>query len=456
MAAGAVNWSSRRAFLFAAVGAAVGLGNIWRFPYMTGENGGGAFVLLYLFFVAAFCVPLVVTELYVGQQGRLSPIGSVRALCDKYGISRGWTLIGINCLLISFLAYSFYSVIASWSLDYIASYLGAGQDAVVADAPGHFRQLLGSPSRLITWQTMLIVVTAVIVARGVRGGLERALGVLVPGLFLILILLVVLGALVGDFAGSVDFLLRPDFSEVTPQTWLKALGQAFFSVAIGGGAMLIYGAYLPASLESEPVRFPFLKLAVTICAADTLVALLAGFAIFPFVFALGIDTQAGAGLIFIVLPTAFAQFAGGAWIALAFWTLLLFAALSTTVAFLEPLVAYFHERTRLRRWQLVWLISAAIWALGLLQSLSFNVLSDWHPLAMIPFFAEMNLFSVTDLFASTVLLPFNCLLIALFVGWFLLRRQISARPLPTAWLSVVKYPAPLAIGAVLVFGLLNH
>ncbi|MEM1141457.1 MAG: sodium-dependent transporter [Pseudomonadota bacterium] len=326
----------------------------------------------------------------------------------------------------------------------------------MTDAPGHFKQLLSSPSRLIVWQTLLIIVTATIVSLGVRGGLERALAVLVPGLFLILILLVLLGVIVGDFSASVDFLLRPDFSEVTAQTWLKALGQAFFSVAIGGGAMLIYGAYLPETLASDPVRFPFLKLAIVICAADTLVALLAGFAIFPFVFAQGIDVQAGAGLIFIVLPTAFAQFSGGEWIALAFWVLLLFAALSTTVAFLEPIVAYVSERSRRARWQLVWLISAAIWTVGVFQSLSFNVMSDWRPLGSIPFFETMNLFSVTDLFASTVLLPFNCLLIALFVGWCLLHRQADAEPLPSAWLTIVKYPAPLAIGAVLIFGLLTH
>lgn len=315
---------------------------------------------------------------------------------------------------------------------------------------------MASPGRLIGWQTLLIAATALIVARGVRGGMESALDVLIPGLFLILILLVVLGGVVGDFPASVEFLLRPDFSRVTAQTVLMALGQAFFSVAIGGGAMLVYGAYLPESIDHDGTRFPLLKLAVTICAADTLVALLAGFAIFPFVFAQDIDPQAGAGLIFIVLPTAFAQFIGGEWIALAFWVLLLFAALSTTIAFLEPLVAYFHERTGWRRWRLVCLLSASIWLLGIFQSLSFNHMADWRPLAFVPFFAEMDLFSVTDLLASTVLLPFNCLLIALFVGWVLLPGDRQMKPLPALWLAVVRYPAPLAIGAVLVFGLLQH
>ena len=308
-------WSRKRTFLYAAIGAAVGLGNIWRFPYMAGENGGGAFLLIYLFFVVCLCTPLVVTELYIGQQGKQSPIGSMRSLSARYGLSRFWVLIGVNCLLISFLVFSFYSVIASWSMDYIASYLTRGQSAIVADAPGHFRALLNSAERLIAWQSLLIAATAVIVALGVRDGLERALAILVPGLFFILLLLIVLGAVVGDFGASVRFLLNPDFSRVTAQTWLVALGQAFFSVAIGGGAMMTYGAYLPDAQAQEnsatTPRFSLLKMAVVICVADTLVALLAGFAIFPFVFANDIDPQAGAGLIFIVLPTAFAQFHRG-------------------------------------------------------------------------------------------------------------------------------------------------
>ncbi|MCY7295519.1 sodium-dependent transporter [Alteromonas sp. a30] len=451
-----VQWSSKRAFLYAAVGAAVGLGNIWRFPYMAGENGGGAFVLIYLFFVACLCVPLVVTELYIGQQGKRSPIGSMRQLCKQYNVNPVWTLIGINCLLISFLVFSFYSVIASWSMDYIASYLYQGQEAIVRDAPAHFKGLLASPERLIGWQSLLIFATAAIVAFGIRGGLEKALKLLVPGLFFILILLVILGAFVGDFAASVDFLLKPDFSRVTAQTWLMALGQAFFSVAIGGGSMMVYGAYLPEPKANTASSFSLIKLAVIICIADTLVALLAGFAIFPFVFANHIDPQAGAGLIFIALPTAFAEFAGGQWLALTFFVLLVFAALSTTIAFLEPLVAYFKERFALSRGKLAWLISIAIWLVGILQSLSFNHLKDWHPLAFLHLFENMNLFSVTDLFASTLLLPFNCLLIALFVGWVLLRKQTGTQPLPKAWLSVVKYPAPFAIVAVLVFGLLQH
>lgn len=454
------HWSSKRAFLYAAVGAAVGLGNIWRFPYMAGENGGGAFVLLYLFFVACLCVPLVVTELYIGQQGKLSPIGSVKKLCKDFNLNPMWTLIGVNCLLISFLVFSFYSVIASWSMDYIARYFIDGQDTIVADAPAHFQGLLGSAQRLIGWQSLLIFATAIIVSFGIKGGLEKALKLLVPGLFLILVLLVVLGAIVGDFAASVDFLLSPDFSKVTPQTWLMALGQAFFSVAIGGGSMMIYGAYLPEAKHGpngEKSPFSLIKLAITICIADTLVALLAGFAIFPFVFENGIDPQAGAGLIFIALPTAFAQFTGGEWIALTFFVLLVFAALSTTIAFLEPLVAYFKEKFDISRAKLAFIISIAIWLVGMAQSLSFNHLKDWYPLAFISLFEGMNLFSVTDLFASTLLLPFNCLLIAVFVGWILLKKQQPAiQPLSQGWLAVVKYPAPIAIVAILAFGLMQH
>ena len=292
-------WSSRWAFILAAVGSAVGLGNIWKFPYITGENGGGAFVLVYLVCVAVIGIPIMMTEVMMGRRGRSTPINTMRRLAVEAGAHNGWKLIGWSGMLAGFLILSFYSVIAGWALSYVLATVSGTFSGASAEAVGaHFGDLLASPGSLLFWHTLFVVMTMVIVARGVEHGLEKAVRFLIPTLFLLLLVLVGYSMSMGEFQRGVEFLFKPDFSKITQDGVLTAMGHAFFTLSLGMGAIMIYGAYLP---EKASIA----KTSITIAAADTIVALLAGLAIFPIVFSNGLEPGAGPGLIFQTLPIAF-------------------------------------------------------------------------------------------------------------------------------------------------------
>lgn len=443
-------WSSRTGFLLATIGAAVGLGNIWRFPFVAGENGGGAFVLVYLGFVLVIGVPIAMAEVLLGRRGRASPVAAMRRLAREEGRGRGWVAIGWFAVTAPLIALAFYSVVASWSLEYILrSALGLFKDISPEASGAVFAGLVGSPWRLILWHSIFMGLTAFVVARGVRGGLEAAARLMTPALFLLLLVMIGYGIVAADFAGAVRFLFRPDFSELSGTVVLMALGQAFFSISVGGGYLFIYGSYMPRTM-------PVPRNVAIICVMDSVVALLAGLAIFPIVLAFGFETDGGPGLVFESLPTAFGVMPFGQLLGVMFFFLLGLAAFTSTVAMLEPATSWLAERHGWRRRRVAPLAALIAWSFGIVVALSFNVWSDVRPLGPVPLLGSMGIFQLLDFLIANLLLPLNALLIALFVGWFMARQGVAEELGMRAgtfrlWRAATRYLAPAAILAVLVF-----
>ncbi|MFC7048056.1 sodium-dependent transporter [Emcibacter nanhaiensis] len=442
-------WSSRATFLMAAIGAAVGLGNIWRFPFITGENGGGAFVLLYLFFIFAIGLPLIMGELALGKHGKMGALGTLQKLIRENNLHPFWKIIGWFSILVPLLALTYYSVVAGWSMAYIFKAAGGGFSGLdAAGSGGMFNAHLGSFGELTLWHSLYILGIVLVVARGVRSGLETVIKYMMPALFAIVLLLAVYNMTVGNAAQTLNFLFAPDFSKINGGAALLALGQAFFSLAVGVGALITYGAYLP-----EGVRLP--RAASIIAGSDTLVALLAGLAIFPIVFSFNLPAGEGPGLIFVTLPVAFGQMPGGSIVAVLFFLLLTFAAFTSSIAMLEPCIAWLEDKG-LSRKKMSWLMGLACWAIGLMMVGSFNQWKDFFPLGFLPFFEGKTIFDVTDFIVANVMLPLNALLMALFVSWFvssdLMKDQLDIRSdrLFTLWQLLVRFVAPVAITVILI------
>lgn len=438
-------WSSRWAFVMAATGSAVGLGNIWKFPYIAGENGGGAFVLLYLGCVVFITLPVMVAEVLLGYLGRRDPIHTMADLARQAGASRSWGVIGLAGVVAGFLILSYYSVIAGWTMAYIGNAAsGAFTGASAEQISALFKGLLASPMELLGWHTLFMVITIWVVARGVEAGLEKAISFLMPGLFLLLAGLVIYAMTTPAFAEGAAFLLKPDFSKITANTLLVAMGQAFFTLSLGMGAIMVYGAYLPPG--SSVARTSLL-----VALADTGVALMAGLVIFPLVFTHGLEPGQGPGLIFLTLPNAFAQMPGGQLVGGAFFVLLLFAAWSSAISLIEPAVAWVVDRYGWSRLKAALIGGVITWATGLLTVFSFNLAADFQPLG-----GGRTLFDLIDFLTSNLMLPLGGMLIALFVGWRLepvIRRQANA-DLPdwvyTFWLWSIRVVAPVAVLAVMI------
>lgn len=447
------NWSSRLVFLMAAVGAAVGLGNLWKFPYTAGVSGGAAFVIVYLAAVAAVAVPIVIAELLIGRRGRRSPPNSFLALAREAGARPAWQFVGWVNLLAVFLILSFYSVVAGWALAYIPK-LAAGHftDANAADVSAEFDALLASPLVLTGWHALFMALTAGIVSLGLKRGIEQAVKFLMPALFLMLVMLVAYAGFAGDLPRTIDFLFQADFSKISAPVVLQAIGQAFFSVSVAMGLLISYGAYLGREVSLA-------RSAAYIAAADTLVALLSGLAIFPLVFANGLDPAEGPGLIFVTLPIAFGHMPAGAFFGTLFFLLVLVSALTSSIAILEPMVAWAEERRKLSRATAAVVVGAGAWLAGLATVLSFNLWAGFHPLSHIERFATATVFDLIDYLTSNVLLPVGGVLIAVFAGWVLSRDATRAElglpdgPAFRIWLLLMRFVAPLAVGWVLVANL---
>lgn len=449
------HWSSRTGFLLAAIGAAVGLGNIWRFPYVLGTNGGAAFVLVYIAAIFLVAMPVMMGEMILGRQGRMSAPGTLRKIALELRTSPRWQWLGWLGIFILFLVLSFFSVIGGWSLAYIfktASGHFAGMNP--AEVGNSFGLFLDSPGTLIFWHGTFMVLTIFIVARGVKSGIEKAVKVMMPALFVMLIGLVIYGIVAGEFGQAIRFLFQPDFSKLTAEVTLNAMGQALFSVNVGVGALLTYAAYLPEDVD-------LVKSSVVITIGDTLVALLAGVMIFPIVFAYGLDPAEGPGLIFVTLSTAFGNMPGGVVIGTVFFVLVFFAALTSALSMLEVQISRLEENEGASRPKMAVLLGGAIFMFGILTVLSFNVMSDVRPLGGIPMFAERNFFELIVYLAANVLMPIGALLYAVFVGWFLTRDMtmqalgLSDGLVYRSWRYLVRYVAPLAITAIFVALLLH-
>jgi len=436
-------WSSRWAFILAATGSAVGLGNIWKFPYITGENGGGAFVAVYLICILLIGIPIMMAEVMLGRRGRRSPINAMRHLASEEGASPHWKYLGWAGVIAGFLILSYYSVIAGWALAYIfraasGSFVGVGAEGI-GTMFGHF---IGDPEALIAWHTLFMVMTMVVVARGVRGGLEAAVRFLMPGLFILLIVMVGYALNTGHFNEGLAFLFTPNFDKLTGNGLLIAMGHAFFTLSLGMGAIMVYGSYLPSKASIT-------KTVVIIAAADTLVALLAGMAIFPIVFAYGLEPGSGPGLIFQTLPIAFGQMPGGVLFGTFFFILLLFAAWSSSISLVEPAVAWLIENHGMTRKSAAIWCGVITWFVGLGTVFSFNYLSG----------EEFRLFGKTffdllDFLTSNVMLPLGGLLIAVFSAWIMRpedAREEMRMGYPKAfalWHFLVRYVTPIGVSVV--------
>lgn len=447
------SWSSRLVFIMAAVGAAVGLGNLWKFPYTAGVNGGAAFVLVYLGAVAAVAVPVVIAELMIGRRGRMSPPNSFLALAREAGANPAWRFVGWMNLLAVFLILSFYSVIAGWALAYVPKLaLGRFHQAAPDQVAAEFSALLGSPGTLALLHALFMALTVSIVAVGLKRGIERAVRFLMPSLLLMLIALVLYAAIEGDLARTLTFLFQADFSKINADVVLQAIGQAFFSVSVAMGLLITYGAYLGPDTRLG-------SSAVYIAGADTFVALLSGLAIFPLVFANALDPAEGPGLIFVTLPIAFGQMPAGALFGALFFVLVLVSALTSSIAILEPMVSWAEEHAWLKRGPAAMIAGALAWLVGLATVFSFNLWAGWFPLGRFERFRESTVFDLIDYFTSNLLLPLGGVLIAVFVGWVLSSDTARAEVGVDdgwwfrAWRFTLRYIAPLGVGWVLVTSL---
>ncbi len=436
-------WSSRFAFILAATGSAVGLGNIWKFPYITGENGGGAFVIVYLLCVVAIGIPIMIAETMLGRRGRESPINTMASLATEAKAHKNWRYLGWMGVIAGFLILSYYSVIAGWALSYVGkSFVGSfsGEDASTISAI--FSDLMNSPVEQIFWHSIFMLATMLIVARGVKSGLETAVRFLIPTLFVLLILLVGYAMSTDFYKQGLSFLFSPDFSEIDADAVLTAMGHAFFTLSLGMGAIMVYGSYLPKNISIA-------KTSIIIAGADTLVALLAGIAIFPLVFANGLEPSAGPGLIFQTLPIAFGHMSGGWLFGLLFFILLVLAALSSSISLIEPAVAFLVENKKIARTKACIVMGFSTWAVGVTVALSFNVWSD------VSIFGK-DIFNLLDYITANLMLPLGGLCIAIFAGWIMKPEHSAAElDLPDTnyfkiWKFLITYVAPTAVFIVFV------
>ena len=405
---GRESFKSSFGLLAAAIGSAVGLGNIWRFPYITGVNGGGAFLIIYLFCVVAIGLPVMLAEFVIGREAKKDAIGSFKALAP----GKKWYISGVLGVLAAFFILSFYGVIAGWTLEYIVSAAGnqfAGKSA--AEIGGFFTTFISDPIKPIIWQVVFMGITAIIVATGVEKGIEKFSKLMIPLLLLIVIILDIRAlTLPGGMAG-IEFLFKPDFSKINGKVILAALGHAFFSLSLGMGIMITYGSYIP---KEEKLGGTALKVSI----ADTLIALLAGVAIFPAVFAFGIAPDSGPGLVFITLPNVFAQMPGGYFFSIMFFLLLALAALTSTISLLEVVVAYIIETFNMDRKKATLISATLITLIGMVASLSNGNLS------YIEIFGK-NIFDFIDYLTANYFLTTAAFLSSIFFAWKLDRKVIE-------------------------------
>ena len=431
------SWVGRWTFILAATGSAVGLGNIWGFPYKAGTNGGGAFVLIYLLCILAIGIPIMISEIIIGRRSGNSPINAMRLAARDSNTTSMWQLVGWSGIIAGILILSFYSVIAGICINYI--FLAAASGGV--DSAEQFGNVTSSPINLLTWHTIFMLITCSVVSAGIHAGIGRVVKVLMPMLGILLIFMVINGILSGGFMQAFAFLFAPDFSEVDSNTFLSAMGQAFFSLSLGMGSIMAYGAYMPKEQKIISTSF-------TVASLDTLVAIFAGLAIFPIIFAFGLEPNSGPGLVFESLQTAFIEMDYGQIIGPIFFILLSIAALSSSISLLEPGVAFISEEGLLSRKNAAILISLVAWFLGIGTALSFNIWSDFN---LTP---GRNFLDSMDFIANQILLPLGGMFIAICVGWFMDKNLIkeelgNVNPvLFGLWKFFVRFIAPLAVAVI--------
>lgn len=430
-------WSSKIGFILAAAGSAIGLGNIWRFPYTAGENGGGAFLVIYLVCIVLLGVPVMIAELTIGRHSRRDPVGAFDAIRP----GSPWKIVGFLGVLTGVCILSYYSVIAGVTVGYIVK--------TVAHGGTTYTEFTANPLLMIPLLVLFVVLTVLVVQGGVRNGIERWAKILMPALLLLMLVLILRSVTLSGAGRGLSFYLKPDFSKVTGGTILDALGQAFFSLSLGMGAMITYGSYLSK-------RDNVATSAVCVSFFDTLIAVMAGLLIFPALFAAGMDPAAGPGLVFEVLPVIFAGLPGGTLIGAAFFLLLSVAALTSTISLLEVVTAYLVDEKHILRRRAVWIVAGLASALGIPSALSLGAVG-W--LGEIPGLG-MSFFGLMDWLFGNVMLAVGAVFISIFFGWVWDRGASSAEieegcpsypRFAPAVTFLLKFFCPVAISIVLFF-----
>ncbi|MCE3026075.1 sodium-dependent transporter [Salinicola sp. DM10] len=430
-------WLGRWGFVLAATGSSVGLGNIWKFPYMTGEYGGGAFVLVYLLCIAAIGVPVMMAEIALGRRGRGSPVDAIRRVARESGRSGLWSAFGWMAMLCGFMVLSFYVVVAGWSVSYLWKAVTGGLQADSVDGMAAiFTKNNANPWNLGFWSTLVTIATMAIVGKGVQAGIERSVRWMMPGLVVMLAIMIVYALFSGGFGAGFHFLFAFDPQKLTGPAVLAAMGHAFFTLSLASGAILTYGAYLPAQQSIG-------RTTLTVALCDTLVALMAGLAIFPVIFANGMDPASGPGLIFMSLPLAFAQMPLGGVVEIVFFLMLAVAALTSAISMIEATVAWLNQSHGIARRHAAWGVGIVLWLVSTLAMLSFNIGADWT-------LAGKTVFDWLDFLTSRLMMPLGGLGTALLAG-FVLRREVVREELGlpggvfALWQFVIRYVSPLAI-----------
>lgn len=439
------SFSSRLGVIAAAAGSAIGLGNIWRFPYVAGENGGGAFLLIYIGFIILIGVPVMLSEFVIGRSTQRNPVGAFKKLSPK----TLWPLTGFLGIIAAFFILAFYTTVSGWTLEYLYLAISDSFKAKTAESLAiGFDSFRTSGLRPLIWQNIFMFFTAFIVYRGIRNGIEKYTKILMPLLLVIIIILGIRSITLPGAGEGLLFLFKPDFSKITGTVILEALGQSFFSLSIGMGTLITYGSYIG---KNEKLG----NTALSVSAADTLIAILAGIAIFPAVFAFGIAPEAGAGLVFITLPLIFEQMTGGYFFALIFFLLLSIAALTSTISVLEVVTAYLAEELNLGRKKATLLAASSIAVLGVACTMSQG---PWSAISV----GNKNLFDLLEMISANIMLPLGGLLIVIFVGWYLSKEKVfdelsNEGKLKAGfrylYLFIVKFLAPVAIAFVFLHGL---
>src|SRR6056297_4059511 len=439
------SFGSKFGVIAAAAGSAIGLGNIWRFPYVVGENGGGAFLFIYLAFIFAIGIPVMLSEFTIGRSAQRNAFGSFKKLAPN----RPWYLIGLMGIAAAFMILAFYTAVAGWTLEYIyQSIINGFAGKSSADLGQMFDSFRESSFRPILWFAIFMFMTSWIVLSGVKNGIEKYAKILMPILLVLIIILCIRSVTLPGAKDGLLFLFKPDFSKITGNTILEALGQAFFSLSIGMGTLITYGSYISK-------KDNLANTAVSVSLTDTFIAIMAGVAIFPAVFAFGIAPESGEGLVYRTLPNIFQQMPGGYYFSLLFFVLLGVAALTSTISVLEVIVAYFAEELKMTRKRATILASLSVSVLGILSVLSFSSLQEFS------IFGK-NIFGILDFTSANILLPLGGLFIVLFVGWFYgvgnSRKELTndgklkARYYPF-YIFLVKFVAPIAIAMVFLNGI---
>ncbi|MEX0733905.1 MAG: sodium-dependent transporter [Steroidobacteraceae bacterium] len=442
-------WSSNFAFYLSVAGAAIGLGTLWRFPFLVGQHGGGLFVLVFIVACLVIAIPLLIAEFMLGRCGGPNvPLAAGRVAAAS-GHSPKWAAIGILGALAIFLIMTYYSVIGGWVLSYVAAYAtGGAADLDQAGLTARFNALLADPWRLTFWHAVFMGATVAISAGGIQRGIEIGNKIMMPGLFGILLALAIYALYQGDAERALSFLTQIDLSQLNGDLVLAAVGQAFFATGVGMAIMIAYGSHVAAG-TSLPRSVAVVVLSII------LASVLSSLLIFPLVFESGVDPAQGPQLAFIVMPSIFIGMPGGALVGTLFFVLLAFAALTSSIAGLEPAGAWLMERFGMKRVPAVTLVAVVAWILGLATVFSFNYWSDVYPLAAIERFRTATIFELTDFFASNLLLPVGALLTSLLVGWRLDRKVVDAEfggssTMRVALVVLLKYVCPIAIVGVLV------